>query len=196
MIDPLFRERLSPLLFTPLARTLSTFTTLPLLFTLAALTLGLAASATLLYAPLLAILLLWASGLFDILDGEVARLHKKTSDIGAVIDIFSDRLVEASFVLGLFLIQPETRGLGALLMLSSILLCVTSFLVVGIFSTNDSTKSFHYSPGLMERFEAFLFFTLMALLPSHFLSLALLFSTLTLYTALRRIYEFAKRSHW
>lgn len=69
-----------------------------------------------------------------------------------------DRVVEFVVVLALWFVAPQQRGLWCLLMLGSMLLCITSFLVVGIFSENQSQKSFHYSSGLMERAEAFSFF--------------------------------------
>ena len=47
---------------------------------------------------LLSFLLLWLSGLFDAVDGEVARLSNKKSLIGAQLDIVSDRIVELAFI--------------------------------------------------------------------------------------------------
>src|SRR3990167_10842310 len=131
-----------------------------------------------------AIVLLIASGYLDTLDGEVARLQSLSSDIGSMLDIISDRIVEASVIIGLFLVDPGARGLLSLIMLASILICITSFLVVGIFTHNDSYKSFHYSPGIMERAEAFIFFILMILFPGLFKLLAILFSVLVFITAI------------
>lgn len=144
--------------------------------------------------PYLAISLLLLSGYCDTLDGTIARLTNHSSDWGSVLDIMTDRVVEVGVVFALWTINPNERGLGSLLMMASILLCITSFLVVGIFKTNDSEKSFHYSPGLIERAEAFLFFIAMMLWPNHFLSLALIFSSLVIGTAVHRLYEFHKQS--
>ena len=77
-------------------------------------------------------------------------------------------------------------------MLGSILLCITSFLVVGIFTPNHSSKSFHYSPGLIERAEAFLFFIVMIFVPYYFTFFAFLFATLVALTALIRLWQFSK----
>ena len=112
--------------------------------------------------------------------------------MGAVLDIFSDRCVESALVVGFYWLDPIGRGLPAIAMLVSILLCITSFLVVGIFSENESQKSFHYSPGLMERTEAFIFFALMMFLPQWFHLLAWVFAGLVLYTGVRRIIEFSR----
>lgn len=144
----------------------------------------------------LALTLLVITGIFDTLDGTIARLFRKDSPFGTVIDIIGDRTVEFSIVLGLFIMSPETRALECLLMLGSILICVTSFLVVGIFSDNESQKGFHYSPGLMERPEAFLFFAAMMLLPLLFSELAFLFAFLVFLTAGIRVMEFrGNQSH-
>jgi len=140
---------------------------------------------------ILAICLLLASGYCDTLDGSLARHQQKTTPLGSVLDIMADRLVEFSVILAFYLINPIQNGLASFMMLGSILLCVTSFLVVGIFTENSSNKSFHYSPGIMERAEAFVFFILMILLPQYFVLLALVFSGLVCLTALIRLTQFA-----
>lgn len=150
--------------------------------------------ALLLQQIFLACLLLIISGYLDTLDGTVARLRNKTSNIGTVLDILSDRIVEAVIIIALFMVDPSQRGLLALIMLTSVLICVTSFLLVGIFTPNDSRKGFYYHPGLMERAEAFLFFGLMFYLPGLFTELALLFSTLVLLTAVIRVYQYAMKN--
>lgn len=140
----------------------------------------------------LAILLLLTSGYFDTIDGTIARNRNLCSDLGTLLDIVMDRLVECAVLLGIWLIAPNERSLLCLLMLSSILLCVTSFLTVGIFTENHSDKSFHYSPGMIERPEAFIFFILMLLFSDYFMMLAITFILLVLYTTLLRIYEFSR----
>ncbi len=139
----------------------------------------------------IAVILLLLSGLADILDGTLARLTKHSSHFGCVLDIVMDRVVEASIIIGLFLVAPEHRGLLSLSMLAISLLCVTSFLVVGIFSQQDSNgKGFHYSIGLIERAEAFVFFIAMILLPHWFTWLAISYITLVLLTTLIRLAQF------
>ena len=138
----------------------------------------------------LAVLLLITSGYLDTLDGTLARKTKATSDFGSIMDIVIDRLVEIAAVIGLCLIDPIHRAFLSLLMLGSMLLCITSFLVVGIFTPNDSEKGFHYSAGLMERAEAFLFFILMMLFPMYFMPLSILFIILVLLTTMIRLIEF------
>lgn len=139
-----------------------------------------------------ALLSMLISGFLDTLDGSVARLQGSSSPKGAAIDIISDRAVELSILLGLFFIDPEARALPVLLMLGSVFLCVTSFLIVGVFTPNQSEKSFHYNPGLIERAEAFIFFAAMILFPSAFFFLSYLFTFLVFLTAFIRMIQFVK----
>ena len=132
------------------------------------------------------------SGYLDLLDGSIARAYEKSSDEGAVLDIFSDRLVEFSVIFALYSIDPIQRGALCLLLLGSCFLCVTSFLVVGIFSENQSKKSFHYSPGIIERAEAFIFFILLFAFPKYFFFLGYLLTSLILLTTFIRLYQFSK----
>lgn len=159
--------------------------------TLFALFLGICIVPALVYGmPVLAVLFLMLSGYCDTLDGSLARAKKEDSPRGAVLDIVSDRIVEFLIILGLFLVDPVDRGLVSLLMVGSVLICVTSFLVVGIFLENEGQKSFHYSPGIMERSEAFLFFGMMILFPAYFGILGLCFAALVSLTGLIRVAQF------
>lgn len=147
--------------------------------------------------PGLACIFLLISGYFDTLDGSLARFHGNTSIKGTVLDVLCDRIVEFGVILGLFSIDPLHRGWLALGMLGSILLCVTVFLLLGIFTKNASQKSFYYSPGLIERTEAFLFFIVMMLAPAYFMFLASLFIFLVLLTVYQHFVGLNKfsRSH-
>ena len=193
MIDTLFRPKVQSTLIEPLAKP---FTKLPpALLTTIALLLGLAiipALAT--NQPIAATALLALSGLFDTLDGTVARLQQRASSKGAAFDILSDRIVEFSAIFGLYLVEPSSRATLSILMLGSTLLCITSFLVVGIFTENESEKSFHYSSGIMERTEAFIFFALMMLWPVAFNILGTAFVLLVAMTGLWRIFQFSLTS--
>lgn len=140
----------------------------------------------------IATFLLISSGYLDVVDGSLARASGTASPSGTVLDIVMDRIVEFMVIFGLFWLEP-TRALLCLLMLGSILLCVTSFLVVGIFSENSSEKSFYYSPGLIERAEAFLFFSGMILFPEKFEVLAIIFVILVLLTTVIRISQFRRQ---
>lgn len=140
----------------------------------------------------LAIFTLLISGYLDTLDGSIARISKKKSSIGAVLDLFSDRVVEMLIIVALFLVDPIERSFLSILMISSSYLCITSFLVVGIFFQNSSEKSFYYSVGMIERTEAFIFFISMIVFYKYFKILALTFSVLVFLTAFIRVFEFLK----
>ncbi|APC97827.1 CDP-alcohol phosphatidyltransferase family protein [Francisella frigiditurris] len=137
----------------------------------------------------ISVFFLLLSGYFDILDGSVARIQGKSSSFGTMLDILSDRFVEAFIIIAIFIHQPYIAWVG-LFMMMSIIVCISSFLLVGIFSQQQSHKSFYYSPGLMERAETFIFFIVMILLPSTTLYLGLVFTILVLWTTIYRVYEF------
>lgn len=139
-----------------------------------------------------AVIMLLLSGFFDTMDGTIARLRKQASPFGAALDITSDRIVEFCIILGLYFYDPSNRALNCLLMLGSILFCITSFLVVGIFKENTSEKGFHYSPGLMERTEAFIFFCFMMMFPYLFVPISFTFSLLVFTTGLTRLMQFQR----
>ena len=140
---------------------------------------------------LFATIFLLLSGIFDTLDGSLARHIFQESDWGCAMDILTDRIVECAIIFGLFFIDIANRAIASMLMLMSILLCVTSFLLIGIFTIQKETeKSFYYSTGLIERFEAFIFFIAMIWLPNFFTTLAYTFSNLVFLTAFIRLYQF------
>lgn len=142
----------------------------------------------------MAILLLLISGYLDILDGSVARMQNNSTHFGTVLDILSDRLVESFIVIALFIRDPNLAFV-CLLMMMSMLVCVSSFLLVGIFSEKQSEKSFYYSPGLMERAEAFIFFIAMIIFNQLALIIGIVFTLLVLWTTGVRMYQFYKQSN-
>ncbi len=143
--------------------------------------------------PVSAFLMLTLSGFMDTVDGSIARQTNRTSPSGAALDIVSDRIVEFAIIMGLYAVDPIARALPSLLMLGSILLCITSFLIVGVFTEKETDKSFFYSPGLIERAEAFIFFAIMILFPSLFTMASYLFTFLVFLTALIRMRQFTKQ---
>lgn len=188
MLESLCREPVERLIVTPVLPFLKSRVT-AMQLTLCALFSGsFAALMIAAHLPIVACVFLCFSGYLDMLDGALARYTKSSSDLGSVFDIVSDRTVEALVVLGFYL--AGYSPLWVLLILVSSYLCVASFLVVAIFSSNQSAKGFHYSRGLIERAEAFLFFLLMILLPSVFVWLAAIYTVLVLYTTAWRLVEF------
>lgn len=166
----------------------------PVYVTLMAIFAGLIAAFFIYYdAVWPACIFLLISGYLDVLDGAVARAIGQTSHWGTVLDIVGDRIVEFLIMFGLWAHAPLLRGGLVIFMLGATLICVTSFLVVGIMTQNEGQKGFHYSPGLIERAEAFIFFFLMILFSSLFWFLAILYSFLVCFTAFRRVYDFYQR---
>ena len=133
---------------------------------------------------------LMISGFLDTVDGSLARHLKISSPQGAALDIICDRIAEFAIILGLYAVEPNSRALPTIIMLGSILICITSFLIVGVFTEKSSEKSFFYSPGLIERAEAFIAFAIMILFPSIFTVSSYIFSFLVLLTAAMRMHQF------
>lgn len=191
MIETHIRPAFQKICIDPLARQFAKHTQ-PNTITLCSLVIGLfAALCIALDWPITAVIFMLLSGYCDILDGSIARLKNQSSDIGTVLDIMSDRTVEVAIIL-CFAFRAPDYAIIYLLMMGVTLLCVSSFLVVGIFSTNTSNKSFYYSPGLMERAEAFIFFIVIILIPSWQLWVAIVYIILVLWTAGFRLFEFHK----
>jgi phosphatidylglycerophosphate synthase len=190
MIEAILRPTFQKKFVDPIARAVVKVLT-PHFITFLAVVSGIAIIPALVFDDVrLACILLLVSGYLDILDGTVAQLKANTTPVGAMLDIVGDRIVEFAVILGLYLVDPLDRGTVSLFVLGSILICVTSFLVVGIFTPNESKKGFHYSPGLIERFEAFIFFFAMILFPSAFNVLGIIMTLLIIFTALVRVMEF------
>lgn len=138
--------------------------------------------------PILAVIFLWLSGLFDAVDGNVARLTNTQSKLGAQIDIVSDRLVELSIIWGLALNHNDSLY-AMLLLVSSILISMTIFLTTGMISENKTKKSFYYQAGLMERTEGFILSTIMILFAKYLTIITFIYAGLIIITIIQRIYE-------
>ena len=138
--------------------------------------------------PMIAVALLWLSGLLDAVDGEMARRSGRSSVRGAQMDIISDRLVELSIVWGLALRRPDCL-LPLLGLVSAILISITVFLTTGMLTPKKGKKSFYYQAGLMERTEGFLAFTAMMLFPSALSVLTWIYAGLIGITILQRLID-------
>jgi archaetidylinositol phosphate synthase len=139
---------------------------------------------------LIAVILLWISGLLDAVDGTMARKTKATA-FGTILDITFDRVVEISIIVAIALKFPN-NSFELVILLSSIIFSMTIFLTVGALSDKYSEKSFYYQPGLAERTEGFIFFSLMILFNNFINIISIIFSLAIFYTAIQRILE-AKR---
>lgn len=134
------------------------------------------------------VILLWSSGLFDAVDGTVARRTNSTSGLGTLLDISFDRMVELGIILGLAFTNTANHMM-LLLLTCSIVLSMTIFLTVGNLAERKGEKSFYYQAGLIERTEGFIFFTLMILIPSYSNHIGYIFAATIFITAIQRFIE-------
>lgn len=136
------------------------------------------------------------SGFLDAVDGTLARMTKP-SKWGNILDITFDRVVEGAVIIAVLLFNPDAY-LPIALNLAAVLVNITAFLVTGNVIQNSGTKGFHYNPGLLERSEAFVFFSLMMLYPNAVWELSWLFLILLLLTTakhLRDVYVWLRESN-
>jgi len=132
--------------------------------------------------------MLWLSGLFDVLDGTVARRTGTSSALGTVMDVTFDRIVELSVVLGVAFHSPDL-AVYLLFLTSAIIISMTVFLTVAAVAEKSGVKSFYYQAGVAERTEGFIFFSLMVLLPGHAWWITLIFAAVIFFTAGQRFHE-------
>lgn len=143
--------------------------------------------------PIMGVIVLWLSGFLDAVDGSMARISKASSAWGTVLDVTFDRMVEVGIILALALRHPEPFTLLLLLILAvSIIIVMTIFLTVGAVSDKQSEKSFYYQPGLAERTEGFILFSLMVLFQGNLPFWTIVFIVVELFTGMQRLLE-AKR---
>lgn len=140
---------------------------------------------------LLSFVLLWLSGLFDAVDGEVARLTNKKSLIGAQLDIVSDRVVELAFIWAVAFNHKEVLY-ELLFLVSMILISMTVFLTTGMITKNSTKKSFYYQSGLMERTEGFIMFSIMIIFREKMRLVIIIYAILILITIIQRLVETIK----
>ena len=137
----------------------------------------------------LSIIFLWLSGLCDVLDGTLARITKKSSNLGMVLDIFFDRLVEGFILVSIALRLPNYQ-INIIILFFAILMSMTIFLISGSIIKKESEKSFYYQAGLMERTEGFILISLIIIFKNPIL--INVFSFLIIITIYQRFKEIVK----
>jgi phosphatidylglycerophosphate synthase len=154
--------------------------------TLCALVVGLAAGCALAYGHLIVgCILIWISGLCDVLDGTHARLTRTMHPKGAYKDLIADRIVESAIILGFAVRYPE-HHMAYLLFVICVLLHFSTFLAAAALMPNLGNKSVHYEHTLIERCEAFIGFSLLCLFPQQIGSILTVLNLLIVYTAATR----------
>lgn len=139
------------------------------------------------------IMFLWLSGLLDVLDGTLARIQQKSSNIGAYMDLIFDRLVEATVILGFYFSAPE-HTLAYLIFFVGAMFNFTTFIVAGALFQNEGNKSMHYDFGIVERTETFIFFTLMLIFKVYIFPILMLFNIIMILTGCLRFYRIIRYS--
>lgn len=143
--------------------------------------------------PITGVVVLWISGFLDAVDGSMARYSKSSSAWGTVLDVTFDRVVEAGILVALALRHPDPNILLLFLLLAiSIIFTMTIFLTVGALSEKESYKSFYYQPGLAERTEGFILFSLLVLFQSQLVLWTIVFIAVELITGIQRLLEAKK----
>lgn len=185
MIDTRLRKTVQPG-FDFLGNILSKTGLTPNMVTTIAFVVGIGAGASLSFGyRAVALMLLWLSGLLDVLDGTVARLTGKSSKLGAYLDLIFDRVVEGVMMLGFYLWMPELV-VPVLIFYIGAMFNFTTFLVAASLFNNDGEKSMHYDIGLLERTETFILFSLLMLLPDYAFFLLMAFNALMILTGMLR----------
>jgi archaetidylinositol phosphate synthase len=83
------------------------------------------------------------SGIFDVLDGAIARYHNRTSDFGAFLDSTMDRVSDAIIIIGIVVGGYTTWLVG--------LLAIHSAMMVSYVRAKAESKGIDCSVGIAER---------------------------------------------
>ena len=168
----------------------------PHALTLAALLLGAATAVALafqLYLP--AFVLWWLNRIFDGLDGTVARMGRRQSDLGGYLDILSDFVVYALVPLGLVAGRPSLpAALSAAVLLATFYLNAASWIYLSAIlekrrreAPTGQFTTVAMPAGLIGGFETMIFYALFILLPQWMTWLFAAMSALVLVTIMQRL---------
>lgn len=128
---------------------------------------------------------LWLSATLDAIDGTMARDFEGPTAMGGVLDLTADRLVEAAVLLGIAWHRPYLN-FAALTVVASWYVNITVFLAVGA-ALETREKLIRYPPGLLERTEALVFFTLLIFAGRTGIGLCYAYAVLEIWTAIQRL---------
>jgi phosphatidylglycerophosphate synthase len=149
---------------------------------------------------IIAAILLVIFGLFDTLDGELARLQKRASSAGMLLDASTDRMKEVLLYSGIAYSlavspQPATAAWAAFALGASI--CVSYVKAKGetaIASTGLSASEVNklFQDGLL-RFEVRMFLLVVGLLSNQLLWVVIVIGVLSAFTAIDRLIKISRR---
>ncbi len=192
MFDIVLRP-LKDKLLDPFARLLGRFFS-PNTITLVSLIFGTASVAAVFYGRIGAGLVFWIlNRVTDGLDGAVARVTHKSSDLGGYIDIMADFLIYAALPVA-FAVQSHIDGplTAAVVLLASFYINAGSWMYLSAIiekrgsSPEGELTSVSMPSGLIAGTETIVFFTLFFLLPHLLIYLFYIMAFLTLITAAQR----------
>jgi len=195
VFDPILRATKDRLL-EPVARRLPGAP--PMAVTLVGLCFGVAAAVAGWQGNLWVGFALWGSNrVADGLDGTVARVHGKSTDLGGYIDLVADFVVYAAIPVGIALrpgADPELVG-AALLLLAVFYVNAASWMVPAAIlekrrqgvAQREEPTSVVIPEGIVSGAETVVFYSLFFILPDHQLFLFRLMAFLTLLTVLQRL---------
>ncbi len=142
-------------------------------------------------------LALWLlNRLLDGLDGTVARLHRKQSDLGSYLDVLLDTIIYAALPLALALSINTNQGYLVLaLLISSFFINAASWMYLAAIlekrsqerARSEEMTTTTMPGGIIEGTETIIFFCLFLLLPQAMIPLFLLMALLVLATVLQRL---------
>ncbi|MFU8793371.1 MAG: CDP-alcohol phosphatidyltransferase family protein [Acholeplasmataceae bacterium] len=185
MIDTKLRKYVQPV-FNQMGKGFVKLRMSPNMITVLAFIIGVSAGVFIAFGQIaIPIVLLWTSGLLDVIDGTVARLTNKNSKMGAYLDLIFDRMAEAAIILGFYFLFKE-HALAYILFFISVIFNFTTFLVAASLFKNEGEKSMHYDIGIAERTETFVVFTLMMLLNQHVFIILMIFNGIIFLTGILR----------
>jgi phosphatidylglycerophosphate synthase len=169
----------------------------PITITLAAWGVGLAASVAAWYQVYLLALALWLlNRLLDGLDGTVARLQQKQSDLGGYLDVLLDTTIYIAIPLAVALGHNTAGGyLSLALLLGSFYLNTASWMYLAALQEKRRAgageqgewTTITMPEGLIEGTETIIFICLVLLLPGQIVPLFLAMALLVCFTVIQRV---------
>jgi len=193
MFDILLRP-LKDKLLDPFAKALGRVFS-PNAVTLISFLIGAASVAAVFYSSLGIGLILWIlNRMSDGLDGAVARVTGKSSDLGGYIDIMADFIIYAALPLA-FALQSPAKGvlIAAAILLAAFYINAGAWMYLSALlekrgrASSREVTSVTMPEGLIGGTETVIFFTLFFLLPQYLVYLFYLMAALTLIAAAQRL---------
>jgi phosphatidylserine synthase len=192
MFDPILRPVKERVVY-PLAKVIAPVLS-PLALTSLGLAFGLAAAVSAALDVMILALVLWlVSRLFDGLDGVVARISDRQSDLGGYLDLLMDSVSYAAIPVAMALRGSATDVVATIALLSIFYVNIVSWTVLSSIlekrragSEEARLTTVDMPSGIIEGTETIVFFTLFLLVPSAYTVLAWTMAALTAATIAQR----------